>query len=90
MSISRRPRSVAASWPGLSRWATAAPSSAPPTLFAGPAPTSVPPPWPTSAPKWRCKAALEQLDATERLVERFDSEYGRVRDALDHLLAGVH
>ena len=33
---------------------------------------------------------LEQLDATEQLVERFDSEYGRVRDALDHLLAGAH
>jgi DNA-binding response OmpR family regulator len=33
---------------------------------------------------------LEQLDATAQLVERFDSEYGRVRDALDHVLAGVH
>jgi signal transduction histidine kinase/CheY-like chemotaxis protein/HPt (histidine-containing phosphotransfer) domain-containing protein len=33
---------------------------------------------------------LEQLDATGPLVERFDSEYGRVRDALDHLLAGAH
>jgi HPt (histidine-containing phosphotransfer) domain-containing protein len=33
---------------------------------------------------------LEQLDATAELVERFDSEYGRVRDALDHVLAGVH
>ncbi|MGA2306745.1 MAG: response regulator [Acidimicrobiales bacterium] len=33
---------------------------------------------------------LEQLDATGRLVERFDSEFGRVRDALDHLLAGAH
>jgi len=33
---------------------------------------------------------LEQLDATGRLVERFDSEYERVRDALDHLLAGAH
>jgi HPt (histidine-containing phosphotransfer) domain-containing protein len=32
---------------------------------------------------------LEQLDATGSLVERFDSEYGRVRDALDHLLAGA-
>jgi signal transduction histidine kinase/DNA-binding response OmpR family regulator/HPt (histidine-containing phosphotransfer) domain-containing protein len=33
---------------------------------------------------------LEQLDATGSLVERFDSEYGRVRHALDHLLAGAH
>ena len=29
---------------------------------------------------------LEQLDAAGQLVERFDSEFGRVRDALDHLL----
>jgi hypothetical protein len=34
---------------------------------------------------------LEQLDATGagHLVERFDSEYGRVRDALGNLLAGA-
>jgi signal transduction histidine kinase/DNA-binding response OmpR family regulator/HPt (histidine-containing phosphotransfer) domain-containing protein len=36
------------------------------------------------------RGRLEQLDATGPLVERFDSEYGRVRDALDHLLAGAH
>jgi hypothetical protein len=34
---------------------------------------------------------LEQLDATGQLelVKRFDSEYERVRDALDSLLAGA-
>jgi CheY-like chemotaxis protein/HPt (histidine-containing phosphotransfer) domain-containing protein len=33
---------------------------------------------------------LEQLDATTLLVERFDTEFLRVRDALDHLLAPSH
>jgi signal transduction histidine kinase/CheY-like chemotaxis protein/HPt (histidine-containing phosphotransfer) domain-containing protein len=32
---------------------------------------------------------LEQLDATGQLVARFDSEYERVRNALDNLLAGA-
>jgi hypothetical protein len=33
---------------------------------------------------------LEQLDATALLVERFDTEFLRVRDALGHLLAPSH
>jgi signal transduction histidine kinase/DNA-binding response OmpR family regulator len=33
---------------------------------------------------------LEQLEATGRLVEQFDTEFVRVRDALDHLLTGAH
>ncbi len=32
---------------------------------------------------------LEQLDAAEQLMEQFDAEFARVRDALDHLLAAV-